>query len=264
MENTVEDIVASLRAAGLESGDIVLVHSSLSKLGVVKGISKDDKAGFTKAVYQAFAEVLNIPEGTLVVPTFTHEYARNGVPFVYEESPSEVGAFTEYVRTLPGSLRSVHPICSFAAIGKKNGAICADLGISCYGYNSVFDRLINLDAKMLFFGASMRHMTLKHHMEHIVGLPYSYHKAYFTPAHMGGKPLPLPFLACVRYLNGKVENDDCSNFRRHLEKKGLVIQAQVGNAEILCMPIREAFTEAYSLLQNDPCYFLEEPYFETS
>jgi aminoglycoside N3'-acetyltransferase len=152
---------------------------------------------------------------------------------------------------------------SFAAVGGRKYEICKDLGRSCYGRNSVFDRLLSVDAKMLFFGTSMYHMTLKHHMEHELGLPYAYHKAYFTPAYRDGKPLPLPFTACVRYLNGKVENNDCSAFRDHLEAKGMLMRAGIERTELLLVSMRKAFDEACDLLLEDPCYFLEKPYYET-
>lgn len=261
---TVSDIKNKLKELGLQKGDTVLVHSALGALGPIEGIPDQDSSGYAGAVYEAFAEMLDIPgSGTLVVPTFTHEYARNGVPFVYEESPSEVGLFTEHIRKLPGSLRSLHPINSFVAVGKNKTGICKDLGINCYGHNSVFDRLYKLNAKMLFFGCSMRHMTLKHHLEQMAGLPYVYMKAYFTPAYKDGEPLKLPFLAVVRYLNGKVNNNDCSQFRDHLRKKNMLSEAGIGGAELTLTSIADAFNEGYSLLQQNPCYFLEEPFYVT-
>lgn len=261
---TVADIRNGLEELGLQKGDTLLVHSSLGAFGSIKGIAEDDSSGYADAVYNVFAEVLDLPEhGTLVVPTFTHEYARNSVPFVYEESPSEVGLFTEHIRRLPGSLRSVHPINSFTAIGKNRSAVCGDLGLNCYGHNSVFDRLYKLNAKMLFFGCSMRHMTLKHHLEQMAGLPYVYMKAYFTPAYKDGKPLKLPFLAVVRYLNGKVNNNDCSGFRDHLRKKKMLHETKIAGAGLILTSVADAFNEGYVLLQQDPCYFLEKPYYVT-
>jgi aminoglycoside 3-N-acetyltransferase len=261
---TTADITSKLREAGLQKGDTVLIHSALGAFGPIKGFSREDRDGYAEAVYKIFAEVLDIPaSGTLVVPTFTHEYARNGIPFIYEESPSEVGLFTEYVRKLPDSLRSIHPINSFTAIGKNKRDVCKDVGINCYGYNSVYDRLYKLKAKMLFFGCSIRHMTLKHHLEQMIGLPYVYMKAYFTPAVKDDKPLKLPFLAVVKYLNGKVENNDCSQFKAHLLQKNMLKEIKIRNAKVLLTSVVDAFDEGYSLLQQDSCYFLEKPFYMT-
>ena len=86
--------------------------------------------------------------------------------------------------------------------------------------------------KVVFLGASLRHLTLKHHLEQMAGLPYAYHKAYFTPAYRDRKPLPLPFFACVRYLNGKVNNNDCSAFQLHLQEKEVLAEGHRGRAGI--------------------------------
>ncbi|MBN2483449.1 MAG: AAC(3) family N-acetyltransferase [Candidatus Omnitrophica bacterium] len=253
-----------LRKAGLKKGDTVLVHSSLRSLGPLEGVDPDDRNGFVSTVFAAFSRILGLPrQGTLVVPTFTHEYARNNIPFMYEKSPSEVGLFTEYVRKQKGAYRSMHPINSFCAIGKKKHDICKDVSISCYGYNSVFDRLYQLDAKMMFFGCGMYHMTLKHHLEQMVALPYVYTKAYFTPVYKNNKPVKLPFLAVVRYLNGRVNNNDCRQFERHLKKKRMLTSVEISKTKILLMRIRDAYDQGYELLQKNPCYFLKKPYYTT-
>lgn len=259
-----EIIVEKLKDSGLKEGDIVLVHSSFKNLGLIEGIDKNDRERYFELILKAFNEVVNFDKGTLVVPTFSHEYARTNTPFIYEESPSEVGAFTEYIRKQKDSLRSIHPINSFCAIGKYKYEICDNISKSCYGMNSIFDRLISLNAHMMFFGASMYHMTLKHHMEHVLGLPYVYHKAYFTPVYKDSKKLSLPFLSCVRYLNGKVNNNDCSDFKKYLVSKQMLKQVKIGNTEILNMKIKDAYDEAVDLLTEDPTYFLEEPYYETN
>jgi hypothetical protein len=56
------DIVRALREAGLNAGDLTLVHSSLSAFGHIEGGAD--------AVIDAFLEVLG-PTGTLLTPTFT-------------------------------------------------------------------------------------------------------------------------------------------------------------------------------------------------
>ena len=109
----------------------------------------------------------------------------------------------------------------------------------------------------------MYHMTLKHHLEQMVGLPYVYMKAYFTPVYKNSKPVKLPFLAVVRYLNGKVENNNCSRFQQHLQRKKMIRKIKIGKATVLLTTIRDAFNEGYKLLQKDPCYFLKTPFYIT-
>ena len=75
--------------------------------------------------------------------------------------------------------------------------------------------------------------------------------------------LRLPFLAVVRYLNGKVENNDCSQFHEHLRQRKLLLETKIGGADVVLTSIVDAFDEGYELLQQDPCYFLEEPFYMT-
>ena len=55
------------------------------------------------------------------MPTFTPTYRRESPDGVFGlgETPSEVGCFTELVRSRPGAHRTVDPIHSFAALGAR-------------------------------------------------------------------------------------------------------------------------------------------------
>ena len=41
------------------------------------------------------------------------------------------------------------------------------------------------------------------------------------------------------------------------------MQKVIGDVPVLLMSMKDAFDEGYRLIQNDPCYFLEEPYYTT-
>jgi aminoglycoside 3-N-acetyltransferase len=109
---TQDHIVAGLKALGLESGDMVQVHSALSSFGYVKG--------GPETVVDAFLDVLG-PSGTLMVPTFNHmaREAFDGSDEIFdlETTRSVNGAITEAVRKRPAAHRSLHPTHPYAAIG---------------------------------------------------------------------------------------------------------------------------------------------------
>ena len=85
---TQADIEKGLRSIGIERGDVVLLHSSLSSLGHV--------TGGAQTVVDAFLNVLG-SEGTLAVPTF-----------------GDLGIVTEAVRSHPKAVNSIHPLASVA------------------------------------------------------------------------------------------------------------------------------------------------------
>ena len=94
-------LVHDLKAIGVKEGDSVLVHSSFKSMGHI--------AGGIATLVAAFREVLG-ESGTLIVPTLTYSYVSVENPvFDYVNTPSCVGAFSEYVRKLPDAIRSVHP-----------------------------------------------------------------------------------------------------------------------------------------------------------
>ena len=141
------------------------------------------------------------PEGTLLVATFTYSYAGQGVPFVLEESPSEVGPFTEYFRRQPDTIRSLHPLHSISGVGRHAHAILDNVGKAEYGAMSPYARLGEYDTKLLCLGAALAaSITYVHHLEQTYGINHRYTKAIDTPVYRNGERVPGPWLCFMRYL----------------------------------------------------------------
>lgn len=259
------DIIKILRDLGLRKGDTVMVHSALSGLGMIEGVPQNDSKSYCKAIFDSFDTVIGISDGlgTLIVPTFTHDYVRRSKDFYLESSPSECGIFSEYVRKLPGSFRTLHPIDSLAIIGKKK-PMFRNISTSGYGINSAFDRLTKIDnAKIVYFGARVSHTTLMHHLEHLVGVSYIYNKAYFRPpVYTKGERLKYPFFCGVRYLNGKVEIT-YEPLREKLIGKKLLRIKKIGDFEIMEASVKHIMKIGYEMLQENQCVFLKNGFYTT-
>lgn len=175
---TVRSLVRDVRALGIEHGGVVLVHSSLSRLGYV--------CGGASAVVGALVEVVG-RSGTIVMPTHSTDlsdptsWSRPPVPDAWwptirAEMPPydpvltptrKMGAVVECFRRLPGVERSAHPSVSFAAIGPRAEQLLRphrpEYGL---GEQSPLARLYDLDAQVLLLGVDHANNTSLHLAEY--------------------------------------------------------------------------------------------------
>lgn len=110
---TKERLIADLHKIGIQQGDNVIIHTSLSKIGYVENAAK--------TFVDAILEVIG-PAGNLIAPCFSHDtfskyYLDSNPVFDVNNSPSKAGAITEYLRKLKGTKRSLHPTDSACAYG---------------------------------------------------------------------------------------------------------------------------------------------------
>ncbi|GGM42403.1 aminoglycoside N(3)-acetyltransferase [Haloarcula argentinensis] len=175
---TVDSIAHDLRALGLESGETVLVHGSLSKLGWV--------CGGAPAVVDALQRVVT-ERGTVVMPTHSpgnRDPDNMGNPPVPDSwantirgqfppyrpavTPTQgMGAIAECFRTYPAVYRSKHPQHSFAAWGTDAETIT---GGHAYDYSlgeaSPLSEVYDRDGRVLFLGTSHATNTSLHLAEY--------------------------------------------------------------------------------------------------
>lgn len=180
---TVQSLVADLRELGIEGGETLLVHSSLSKLGWV--------SGGAPAVVDALMEAVT-ESGTLVLPTHTYQYSdptswsnppvpESWVETIHESIPPfrsavtparAMGAIAECFRSYPGVVRSRHPELSFAAWGADAEAAVADHSFDHgLGEESPLARIYERDGNVLLLGVDHMVNTSIHLAEYRATFP---------------------------------------------------------------------------------------------
>lgn len=192
------DLVDGFRYLGIRHGDVVMIHSSLRKMGHVDGGAS--------TVVDALMTAIG-PEGTLIVPTlsfsgdmYTHfRTYDNDRPFDVLETPSRMGRITEIVRTMPGALRSVHPSHSVAAVGPQAEYLTKGHHRDKYGFGklSPYYRLCELGGKIIMLGVDLTTMTAFHVIEDIID-------DFPLPVHM-----PDPAVVEVIMPDGKRQTVTC-------------------------------------------------------
>lgn len=198
------DMEKALDNLDLGRGDTVLVRADLRYLGMFTPDVRQAPA----ALFEALARRVDLTVGTVVVPTGSLSLCNTDQPFDLRTTPSELGAFSEYVRTRDDAVRSFHPFFSYAAVGASARDICASVPRHAFGPRSVKDRLIERRAKMLSLGVHPRFTcTTVHHAEFMAGVPYRYVKEFLHPVVREGETVLEPFYLYVYYKECNIERD---------------------------------------------------------
>lgn len=242
---------------GLKKNDTVFIHARLMSFGK----KFKNREEFTKFFLDPLLKVIG-PGGTVVMLAYTFNYSSFGKTYFHEKSPSEVGMLSEYIRSRKDAVRSFHPFCSFVAIGKKKNLICDNITRSAWGWGSVFQKLHSLKSKCLYLGMTVGDScSFLHYVEQLYGVSHCYNKAFFAPAYKNGKLIKGPFLAFLR--NRKSESYDYSKFQKHLRKKKMIKETLYAGAPIQVVNFDDCFKEGINVLDQDPCYFIKNPFYIT-
>lgn len=233
---TVASIAADLRELGVEAGDALLVHTSLSELGWV--------CGGPQAVVDALQGVLT-DDGSLAMPTFSSQYS-NAVfwsnppvpdgwldviseempPYRPESTPTRnMGAVAECFRDYPGVHRSGHPEVSFAAWGADAATLVADHAFDDgLGEGSPLADLYDRDADVLLLGTSWGTCSSLHLAEYRADLETE-RVPNTAPVLVDGERVP------VEYEDIDVDDSDFPEVGAAFEAAVGVTRGEVGAAE---------------------------------
>ena len=169
-----EEILSALRSLGLEKGDTVMVHTTLSKIGYV--------CGGAQTVIEALTQTVG-GEGTIMMPSQSWKNLdpEDGVHWDVDRQYWQVirdnwpaydkhltptntmGAVAEMFRSWPGAVRSDHPARSVAAWGKHAQELTQGHDLSnIFGDGSPLGRLYDLDGKVLLIGVGYEKNTSLH------------------------------------------------------------------------------------------------------
>ena len=164
-----EQVVECLQTLGIAQGDGLLVHSAVQFLG--------RPVGGLQMYLQALQEVIG-PVGTIAVPAFNFGFAR-GDRYDPATTPSMgMGAFSEFLRQVPGTCRTPHPMQSLAVLGRYAEDLASRDTLSAFDPGSSFERMLELGFKLLLLGADGRAVSMFHYCEQRAQVPYRYWKDF--------------------------------------------------------------------------------------
>lgn len=187
---------------GVNSGDILLVHSDIKRTLLNarrKGIQLTPND-----ILNSFLDCLG-SSGTLILPLFNFDFPTTK-HFDVRNTPSQMGALTEFARKQTDAVRTGHPIYSFAIKGKERYRFDGLVNKSGYGENSPFGLLHKLDGKIASLDLEDQNsMTFYHYVEESMLVDYRYFKTFsgaYVDSH--GHESEREFKLFVRDIERKV------------------------------------------------------------
>jgi aminoglycoside 3-N-acetyltransferase len=171
----VEQLATQWHASGLDTGDTVLVHSSVSRH--MKAIKMTNPSATPMVIVESLLDCIG-GEGTLLLPLFNFDFS-NGRPFDRRSTPSQMGAMTELARGDRRFLRTRHPIYSFAVTGPLAGKFEGLTNVGALSDDGPFGLLRRCGGKIAVIDLDDQNsMTNYHHIEEVMCVDYRYHKNF--------------------------------------------------------------------------------------
>lgn len=241
------DIIEALKRVGIEKGDSILVHSSMSRLGLVDGGAK--------TVVSALLNTVG-PKGTIGAPTFwgnSSNYSAGNRIFDVNKSPSILGVISEKIRNQPNAKRSMHPTHSVAFVGPMSDFLVSDhhLDNTPVGVNSPYFKLTKINGKILLLGVTLEYLTSFHTIEDVApNFPVNVYldsPLIFTVIDQLGNVLEVSTY-CHSPEVGNTRQ--CIKMEPYLKKNMVLKETKLGNASVKLLDAKLLHTILLRLLKK--------------
>jgi aminoglycoside 3-N-acetyltransferase len=243
----------ALAACGVETGDVLFLHSDAILTAQFPPLAPEER--YDMLIDTILARLG--AAGTLVMPTFTYSFTRSE-PFDVVHSPSTVGAITEHFRKRPGVLRSSNPMFSVAAFGRFAHVFAASKSTDCFGRDTAFAKLHQLNGKICCAGCPLDRATFVHYVDQRCEVEHRYFKKFKgTLIQADGKRRQRTCTYFVRDLERETETD-LSRLRVRLLETGKLSIAAIGRVGMVSVLAQDFFDAAKAMLEADSRALIRE------
>lgn len=246
---TKSDLMKDFEQIGLRKGDTVLVHTSMSKIGYLE----NGPQTFVEALIEFIGEEGNIMMPTSPNPMLQLDYARNTKTFNVNQSPSALGAISEFFRKTKDVKRSWSPTEPVSVLGKDADFLTNShhLDNSPYTAKSPFQKLYELNGKIMYAGVTLDNAgTNLHTLEDAVDFEYP---VYYAEEFEFNVEIDSETIT----VRTKVHNPDWSKKRKcdellpFFESKKVFVTGTIGNAKTLLFDGKRMFEEMIKAYQDE-------------
>lgn len=245
---TTAHLLSLLETVRAQDARVLYMHAGLT-FG-----APNPRLGRQELLGHLYDVVTSLKVPTLLVPTFTFSFC-NGESYSVQNSRSRMGALNEYIRKLPGAIRSVDPLMSSVLIGEDRDLV-QNLGKNSIGANSTFDKLHRRGAsvKFLFLGTTVSEcFTYTHYVEERLATPYRYNRDFTGNITDGDRSWKDTYTLFVRYKG--VVPTSSALLEKDLLRRGLLRMVGCGASSISCLDEPDGYeTIIGHLRENAGCY----------
>lgn len=237
---TDEDLKLQLQEMGIKKGDTLLVHSSMSKIGYLQD--------GPKTVVDALLKVVG-NHGNLLMPSspvvgYQLEYIKEHKHFDVLNTPSKMGAITEYFRQYEGVRRSIHPTEPVCAYGPDSDYLTSGhLGeLTPYTDKSPFYRVAEKNGKILMVGVTLDNAgTNLHTLEDAVEFVYPVYDEEIFEVEVVDDNGETHFMKTKVHSPVYSKKRRCDELIPLFEKEGVLMHTKLGDANCLLLDAKKMF-----------------------
>ena len=214
---TKTELLRDLRALGVRAGMDLMVHSSLSALGVVKGGAE--------TVVNALLEAVG-RKGTLIMPSFNHRSAAIYNPLT---TPTINGAIPDAMWRRENAFRSLHPTHPVAAIGAKAQYYCEEhVEVGIWAARSPIGKLVHGGGFILALGLSHETSTAYHVAE--ISVPCNCINSFGNKDRLVNISGDVVEVSGLAFRNG-ICPVPIAKMEKSMDRKGLQRRGYIGKGE---------------------------------
>lgn len=247
-----EDIINALINVGVEKDDILFIHSNMGFFGPAQNVNNinDYCSLFVESIFDVIGK-----NGTLTVPAFSYSFFKNEI-FDLENTKSTTGAFSEFIRCIENSVRSIDPNFSVCAFGKNAIELTKDIEPYTFGNKAFFSRLHRYNGKICNFNFDSG-STFIHYVEKQLQVPYRYNKGFKGTIHYNNNVLETEFYHFVRSLDNHAAYPDFTKFDAFVKKNNIAHIANLGKGQIVLISAKDTFDTVQKQLEIDDKFLIK-------
>lgn len=246
-------ILNYFQKTNIQKNDVIFLHGNSMALFQIKA---KDSISKTNIFWNALIEYLK-KDGTIIVPTFTYTIGKNKI-YDYKKTKSKVGQFSEDFRKHFSETRSLDPIFSVSAYGKKKDDIKKLKYKNSFGRGSIFDFIYKKNARIICLGCELEVVTFLHYIEQVLKVPYRGFKKFNSFSLNDDKIICKENIRFYCRHNKSKIKYNLDILKKKMLRKNKITVSKLGRVQSYSFNAKDFFNIGYKILKNNNKVLIDE------